>query len=106
MRPARPVGNEYFPSRIFISHNIFPGQCGIILLWSPRPITIFNVGVFMNSKVGLLVLAIMAATVLFLIGGFAFGKSVGIICVLLAIFIGGLAGGNLMNSSPDNQQQR
>ena len=58
-----------------------------------------------NSKVGLLFLTVIAAIVLFLIGGFVFGKSVGIVCVFLAIFLGGLAGGNLMNSpEPDHQQ--
>lgn len=57
-----------------------------------------------NSKVGLLFMAVIAAIVLFLIGGFVFGKSVGIVCVFLAIALGGLAGGNLMNSpEPDNQ---
>jgi hypothetical protein len=95
-----------FPSRIFISHHISLAQYVIIRLWPLRPITIFKVGVFMNSKVGLLTLSIMAAAVLFLIGGFAFGKSVGIICVWVSILIVGLAGGNLMNSpGPDNQQQ-
>ncbi len=49
-------------------------------------------------------MAIIAAVVLWLIGGFVFGKAVGMICVLIGITIVGLAAGNLMNSpAPDDR---
>jgi len=52
----------------------------------------------MDSKMRTLVMAIIAAIVLWLIGGFVFGKVVGMICVIIGIAIVGLAAGNVMNS--------
>ncbi len=58
----------------------------------------------MNSKINTLVMTIIAAAVLWLIGGFVFGKAVGMICVLIGITMVGLAAGNVMNSpAPDDQ---
>jgi hypothetical protein len=58
----------------------------------------------MNSKINTLIMTIIAATVLWLIGGFVFGKAVGMVCVLIGITIVGLAAGNVMNSpAPDDQ---
>ncbi len=60
----------------------------------------------MNSKMGMLVMSVIAAAVLWLIGGFVFGKAVGMVCVLIGITIVGLAAGNVMNSpAPDDQQR-
>jgi len=59
----------------------------------------------MNSKLNILVMSIIAAIVLWLIGGFVFGKAVGMVCVLIGITLVGLAAGNVMNSpSPDDQR--
>lgn len=58
----------------------------------------------MNSKINILIMSIIAAVVLWLIGGFVFGKAVGMVCVLIGITIVGLAAGNVMNSpAPDDQ---
>lgn len=58
----------------------------------------------MRSKINTLIMTIIAAAVLWLIGGFVFGKAVGMICVLIGITIVGLAAGNIMNSpAPDDQ---
>lgn len=58
----------------------------------------------MNSKMNTLIMSIIAAVVLWLIGGFVFGKAVGMVCVLIGITIVGLAAGNVMNSpAPDDQ---
>ncbi len=59
----------------------------------------------MNSKINTLIMSIIAAVVLWLIGGFVFGKAVGMICVLIGITLVGLAAGNVMNSpAPDDQR--
>ncbi len=59
----------------------------------------------MNSKLNTLVMSIIAAIVLWLIGGFVFGKAVGMVCVLIGITLVGLAAGNVMNSpAPDDQR--
>ncbi len=59
----------------------------------------------MNAKLNTLVMSIIAAIVLWLIGGFVFGKAVGMVCVLIGITLVGLAAGNVMNSpSPDDQR--
>lgn len=59
----------------------------------------------MNSKMITLVMSIIAAIVLWLIGGFVFGKAVGMVCVLIGITLVGLAAGNVMNSpAPDDQR--
>ena len=52
----------------------------------------------MNSKTRTLILAIIAAVTLWLLGGFVFGKAVGMIFVIIGITIVGLAAGNVMNS--------
>lgn len=58
----------------------------------------------MSSKINMLIMAIIASTVLWLIGGFVFGKAVGMVCVLIGITLVGLAAGNIMNSpAPDDQ---
>jgi uncharacterized membrane protein YdjX (TVP38/TMEM64 family) len=58
----------------------------------------------MRSKITTLIMTIIAAIVLWLIGGFVFGKAVGMACVLIGITIVGLAAGNVMNSpAPDDQ---
>lgn len=57
-----------------------------------------------TSKISTLIMAIIAAAALWLIGGFVFGKAVGMACVLIGITIVGLAAGNCMNSpAPDDQ---
>lgn len=59
----------------------------------------------MNSKINTLIMAIIASVVLWLIGGFVFGKAVGMVCVLIGITLVGLAAGNVMNSpAPDDQR--
>lgn len=61
-------------------------------------------GKAMNSKTNSLIMTIIAAVVLWLIGGFVFGKAVGMACVLIGITLVGLAAGNVMNSpAPDDQ---
>ncbi|MCR4297632.1 MAG: hypothetical protein NUV75_02595 [Gallionella sp.] len=51
-----------------------------------------------------LVIALIAAMVLWIVGGFVFGKAVGMICVIIGIAIVGLAAGNVMNSpEPDHK---
>ena len=52
----------------------------------------------MNSKTRTLVIAIIAAVILWLLGGFVVGKSIGMIFVIIGIGIVGLAAGNIMNS--------
>ena len=52
----------------------------------------------MDSKMRTLVMAIIAAMVLWIVGGFVFGKAVGMICVIAGIAIVGLAAGHVMNS--------
>jgi uncharacterized membrane protein YdjX (TVP38/TMEM64 family) len=51
-----------------------------------------------------LVMTIIAAAVLWLIGGFVFGRAVGMVCVIIGITIVGLAAGNVMNTpSPEER---
>ncbi len=58
----------------------------------------------MNSRMSTLVMTIIAAAVLWLIGGFVFGRAVGMICVIIGITIVGLAAGNVMNTpSPEER---
>ncbi|MBI3902620.1 MAG: hypothetical protein HY306_06710 [Nitrosomonadales bacterium] len=57
----------------------------------------------MDSKMGTLVVSIIAAVVLWLIGGFVFGKAIGMACVIIGIAIVGLAAGNVMNSPAPNK---
>lgn len=50
-------------------------------------------------------MSIIVAAVLWLVGGFVFGKAVGMVCVIIGIAIVGLAAGNIMNSpEPDHKQ--
>lgn len=57
-----------------------------------------------NNKINTMIMAIIAAAALWLIGGFVFGKAVGMVCVLIGITLVGLAAGNCMNSpAPDDQ---
>lgn len=58
----------------------------------------------MNPKLGTLAMAVLASIALWLIGGFVFGKAVGMICVIIGIVLVGLAAGNCMNSpAPDHK---
>lgn len=51
-----------------------------------------------------MIMAIIAASALWLAGGFVFGHAVGMVCVILGIGIVGLAAGNIMNSpAPEDQ---
>jgi hypothetical protein len=52
----------------------------------------------MDSKTRMLVLSVIIAVILWLLGGFVFGHTLGIICVFLSIVIVGLATGNMMNT--------
>ena len=57
-----------------------------------------------SNKINTLIMAILASCALWLIGGFVFGKAVGMACVLIGITIVGLAAGNCMHSpAPDDQ---
>ena len=51
-----------------------------------------------SSKLGLLIMAVIACSVLWLIGGFHYSHTVGIMFVWLGIAIVGLAAGNFLNS--------
>lgn len=51
-----------------------------------------------SSVCGKLIVPVIIAAVLWLLGGFVFGKEVGMICVILGIAIVGYAAGSLMNS--------
>ena len=58
----------------------------------------------MRSKINMMIMAIIAASALWLAGGFVFGHAVGMVCVILGIGIVGLAAGNIMNSpAPEDQ---
>jgi len=52
----------------------------------------------MDSKVRNLVLSVVAAVVLWLLGGFVFNHTLGIICVFLSIVVVGLATGSMMDT--------
>lgn len=52
----------------------------------------------MDSKVRTLVMAIIAAVILWLLGGFVLNKELGMVCVIVGIALIGLAAGNIMNS--------
>lgn len=59
----------------------------------------------MNPKTRTLVFAITAACILWLLGGFVVGKSIGMVFVVIGIGIVGLAAGNIMNS-PEPVQKK
>lgn len=52
----------------------------------------------MDSKTRLLILSVIIAVILWLLGGFVVGHTLGIIFVFLSIFIVGLAAGNMMDT--------
>ena len=52
----------------------------------------------MGPKTRTLVLAIIVSTVLWLLGGFVVGHTLGMIFVVISITLVGLAAGNIMNS--------
>jgi hypothetical protein len=52
----------------------------------------------MDSKTKTLVLSVVVAIILWLLGGFVVGHTLGIICVFLSIVFVGLAAGNMMNT--------
>lgn len=52
----------------------------------------------MDSKTRTLVLSVAVSVVLWLLGGFVFNHTLGIICVFVSIALIGLAAGNMMNT--------
>jgi hypothetical protein len=52
----------------------------------------------MDSKTRTLVLSVVVSVVLWLLGGFVFNHTLGIMCVFISIFILGLATGNFMDT--------
>ncbi len=52
----------------------------------------------MHPKTRTLVLAVIASVILWLLGGFVFGKSIGMIFVIVGITLVGLAAGSMMDS--------
>ena len=58
----------------------------------------------MDSKTLLLVKAIIAAVILWLMGGLVFNMAVGMICVIIGVFIVGWAAGNIMDSPEPTQK--
>lgn len=60
----------------------------------------------MDQKSLRLVLASVAAAILWLLGGLVFNMAVGMMCVLIGVFIVGWAAGDIMDSpSPSSEQQ-
>ena len=59
----------------------------------------------MDSKMRTLVIAIVAAVALWLLGGFVFGKAIGMIFVIIGIGLVGMAAGNIMNSPEPTQKK-
>jgi hypothetical protein len=52
----------------------------------------------MDSKIRTLVISVVVAVILWLLGGFVVGQTLGIIFVFLSIVVVGLAAGNLMDT--------
>jgi hypothetical protein len=52
----------------------------------------------MDAKSLVLVLAVIAAVILWLLGGLVFNMAVGMVCVLISVFIVGWAAGNKMDT--------
>jgi len=52
----------------------------------------------MDYKSRRLVLAVIAAAILWLLGGLVFNMAVGMMCVLIGVFIVGWAAGDIMDS--------
>ena len=60
----------------------------------------------LESKVGVLIGAVVLCVVFWLVGGFVFQASfAGMICVIIGITIVGLAVGNLMNTPCPSENQ-
>lgn len=59
----------------------------------------------MDSKIRTLIIAIVASVALWLLGGFVFGKSIGMIFVIVGITLVGLAAGNIMDSPEPSQKK-
>lgn len=57
----------------------------------------------MESKTRTLLLSVAISVVLWLLGGFVFNHTLGIICVFASIVIVGMAAGNMMNT-PEPEQ--
>jgi len=61
----------------------------------------------MDSKSHRLILAAVAAAILWLLGGLVFNMAVGMMCVLIGVFIVGWAAGDIMDSpSPTTEKDR
>lgn len=60
----------------------------------------------MDSKSRTLVLAAIAAAVLWLLGGLVFNMAVGMICVLAGVGIVGWAAGNMMDTPSPTQPKQ
>ena len=60
----------------------------------------------MDAKIRLLVLSVIISVILWLLGGFVFTHTFGIISVFLSIAIVGLAAGNLMNTPEPSTDNR
>lgn len=58
----------------------------------------------MNSKTRTLVIAVIASVILWLLGGFVFGKFIGMMFVIIGITLVGLAAGSIMNSPEPAQK--
>jgi hypothetical protein len=52
----------------------------------------------MDPKTRTLVLSVFIAVILWLLGGFVFDHTLGMVCVFLSIVVVGLAAGNIMNT--------
>lgn len=52
----------------------------------------------MDPKIRTVILSVIIATILWLLGGFVFNHTLGIICVFLSIVIVGLAVGDMMDT--------
>jgi hypothetical protein len=59
----------------------------------------------MDSKSRTLILASIAAAILWLLGGLVFNMAVGMMCVLIGVFIVGWAAGDIMDSPAPTPQQ-
>ena len=52
----------------------------------------------MDPKIVKLLLSVVAAIVLWVVGGFILGKAIGMACVMLGIILVGKAAGDVMNT--------
>lgn len=58
-----------------------------------------------ESKTGILLIAVFAAIVLWVVGAFLVGKWLGMVCVVVGITIVSLAAGNIMNSPEPSEHK-